>query len=66
MVFSYGYGDNKIDDNNSIYDCHADVAMGCRAHRPVEHIPGLTRNHRMPPLGTCSHRIAAAAGGCHG
>jgi hypothetical protein len=27
----------------------------------MEHIPGFTRSHWMPPLGTCLHRIAAAA-----
>ena len=61
MVFSYGYGDNKIDDKNSIFDRHADAAVRWRAHRPMEHIPGFTRSHCMPPLGRCSHRIAAAA-----
>jgi len=39
----------------------ASAAVRRRAHRPMEHIQGFTRSQWMPPLGECSHRIAAAA-----
>jgi len=29
--------------------------------RPMEHIPGFTRSHWMPPSGECLRRIAPAA-----
>jgi hypothetical protein len=43
------------------FDHHADVAVQCRAHRPMEHIQGFTRSHWMLPLGECLCRIALAA-----
>jgi hypothetical protein len=48
----------QIDDN---FDDHADAAVRCGAHRPMKHIQGFTQSQWMPPLGKCSHRIAAAA-----
>jgi hypothetical protein len=58
---------NKIDDNKKCreiagnFDGHADVAVQCRIHCQMEHIPGFTRRQRMLPLGKCLHRIAPAA-----
>ena len=43
------------------FDCHADAAVRCGAHRPMKHIQGFTRSHWMPPSGECLHCIAAAA-----
>ena len=40
---------------------HADVVLRCGAHHPMEHLPSFARSHKMPPLGKCLHRIAAAA-----
>ncbi len=37
------------------------MAVGYRAHRPMEHIPGFTRSHWMPPSGKCLCQIAPAA-----
>ena len=60
-------GDKEIIDNKKYtsnagdFDCRADAAVQYGAHRPMVHIPGFTRSHWMPPLGKCSHCIAAAA-----
>ena len=43
------------------FDCHVDAAVQSGAHRPMEHIPGFNRSHRMLPSGKCSHRITPAA-----
>jgi hypothetical protein len=43
------------------FDGHADVAVQCGMHRPMEYIPGFTRSHWMMPSGECLHRIAPAA-----
>jgi hypothetical protein len=43
------------------FDCHGDAAVQCRAHCPMEHIPGFTRSHWMPPSAECLHCIALAA-----
>jgi hypothetical protein len=57
---------NKIDGNKKYmsnagnFDHHADAAVQCRAHCPVEHILGFTRSHWMPPLGKCLRRISLA------
>ena len=65
MVFSYVSGQQRIGDNKKIrqiagdFDCHANAAVQCGAHRPIEHIPA--RSHWMSPSGEYSHRIAAAA-----
>ena len=59
-------GDNRIDDykeNREIsgrFDDHGDVEVQCGAHRPMEHIPGSTQSHWMPPSGKCLHCIAPA------
>ncbi len=58
---------NQIYDNKKCrqiagnFDGHADAAVWCGTHRPMEHIPGFTRRHWMLPSGKCLHRIAPAA-----
>jgi hypothetical protein len=60
-------GDNRINDNEKCresagdFDHHADAAVQHKAHRPMEHIPGFTRSHWMPPMGDCLCRFAPAA-----
>ncbi len=67
MLFSYVGGQQRIGDNKKCrqiagdFDCHADAAVRCGEHRPMEHIPGFNRSHYMPQLGECLHRIAVAA-----
>jgi hypothetical protein len=67
MLFSSGYGQHQIEDNEKCrqiagdFDCHADAAVRCGAHRPMDHIQGFTRSHWMPPLVDCLCRIAPAA-----
>jgi hypothetical protein len=43
------------------FDYHADAAVQCRVHHPMEHIQGFTRGHWMLPSGKCLRRIARAA-----
>ena len=44
MLFSYVGGQQRIGDNKKCrrfagdFDCHADVAVQCEAHRPMKHI----------------------------
>jgi hypothetical protein len=58
---------NQINDNQkcrqiaSNFDCHAAALVQCGTHCLMEHIPGFTRSHWMPPSGKCLHRIAPAA-----
>jgi hypothetical protein len=58
---------NKTNDNNKCreiagnFDRHADAAVQCGGHRPVEHIQGFTRSYSMLPLGNCRHLITQAA-----
>ena len=61
MLFSYGSGQQGIDNNEKcrriagdLY-CHADAAVRRGA---LEHIQGFTRSHWMPPLVECLGRIA--------
>ena len=67
MLFSYGSGQQRINDNEKCrqiardFDCHADAAVQCGAHRPMEHIRGFIRSHWMQPSGECLRRIAPAA-----
>jgi len=67
MLFSYVGGQQRIGDIKKCrriagdFDCHADAAVQCGAHRLMEHIPGFTRSHWMLPLGECLSRIAPAA-----
>jgi len=67
MLFSYVGGQQRIGNNKKCrridgnFNCHADAAVQCGAHRPMEHIPGFTRSHWMPSLGECLSRIAPAA-----
>jgi hypothetical protein len=53
--------DKKCRESAGDFDHHADAAVQCGAHRPMEHILGFTRSQWMPPLGKCLHRIAPAA-----
>ncbi len=67
MLFSYGGGQQQIDNNKKCrqiagnFDCHADAAVHGRAHCPLEHIQGFTQSHWMPPLVKCLHCLAPAA-----
>ena len=68
MLFSYDSGQQRIGNNKkcrrtagNFDSCHANAAVRCGEHRLIEHIPGFNRSHWMPPLGECSHCIAAAA-----
>ena len=67
MLFSYGSGQQRINDNEKCrqiardFDCHADAAVQRGAHRPMEHIRGFTRSHWMQPSGECLRRITLAA-----
>ena len=68
MLFSYGSGQQQIDNNEKCkwiagnIDFRADGAVvRYRAHHPLEHIPGFSRSHWMPPLGKCLCRIAPTA-----
>ena len=67
MLFSYVSGQQRIGDNKKcrqiagVFDCHADAAVRCGAHGPMENIQGFNRSHWMLPLGKCLHRIATAA-----
>jgi hypothetical protein len=48
MFFSYGSGQQRINDNEKCrqiardFDCHADAAVQRGLHRPMEHIQGFT------------------------
>jgi hypothetical protein len=59
--------DNEFNDKEKCrqiagnFDSHADAAVQCKMHRPMEHIPGFTRSHWMLPSGKCLHCIALAA-----
>ena len=59
-------GNNKINDEGKCrqiagkFDDHTDAAVQCGVYCPMEHIPGFTRNHWMPPLGECLCRITQA------
>ena len=67
MLFSYGSRQQWIDDNEKCrqisgnFDCYADAAVQCGAHRPLEHVEGFIWSHWMPPLGKCLRRIAPVA-----
>ena len=61
-TLAYIMCNQQIDNNEKCrqiagdFDCHADAAVQCGAHRPMEHILGFTQSHWMLPLGECSHR----------
>jgi hypothetical protein len=38
-------GDKKYSSNAGDFDGHADTAVPCGAHRPMEHIRGFVRSH---------------------
>jgi len=54
---SLGVEDNKIKDAKkytyfaSNFNHHGDEAVLLGLHHPMEHIPGFTRSHWMPPSG---------------
>jgi hypothetical protein len=54
-------GDKKYTSNAGHFDGHADMAVRCGAHRPMECIRGFMQSQLMPPLGKCPHHIAPAA-----
>jgi hypothetical protein len=70
MLFGYGSGPQQMDGNKTcrqiagIFDCHADAAVQCGAHRPMEHIQGFTRSYCYwtAPSGECLHRTALVNG----
>jgi hypothetical protein len=53
-------GNTKYTSNAGNFDDHADTAVQCGAHRPMELIRGFMQRH-MPPLGKCLRRNASAA-----
>jgi hypothetical protein len=62
VMGNYGIDDDKkYTSNNGDFDHHADVAVQCGAHCPMEHILGFTRSHWMPPSGEHLRHIALAA-----
>ena len=67
MLFNHGSGQQQIDDNKKCrqiagdFDSHGDAAVRREVHCPMEHIPGFTQSHWMPPSGECLRRIAPAA-----
>ena len=67
MLFSYGSGQQWIDDSQKIrriagnFDCHADSAVRRGAHCPMEHVQGFIQSHWMPPSGEWLRRIVPAA-----
>jgi hypothetical protein len=54
-------GNKKCRRIDGIFYYHGDAAVRRGAHRPMEHIPGFTRSHWMPPSGECLCRIAPVA-----
>jgi hypothetical protein len=66
MLFSYVSGQQRIGNDKTCrqipgnFDCHADAAVQCGAHLPIEHIQGVTWSHWMPPSGECLRHIAPA------
>jgi hypothetical protein len=67
MFFSYGSGQQRINNNNKCrqiardFDGHVDAAVRCGSHRPMEHIQGFTWSHWMPPLVECLRCITPGA-----
>ncbi len=53
--------DKKYTSNAGNFDGHADTAVRCGAHRPMERIRGFMRSHQLPPSGKCPRHIAPAA-----
>ena len=47
--------------NRWYFDCHADAAIQCGVHHPMEHIQGFIQSHWMLPPGECLRHIAPAA-----
>ena len=58
---------NRIDNDKKYmskagnFDHHAGEVVQCGAHHPMDHIPGFTRSHWMPPLGKCLRHMALVA-----
>jgi hypothetical protein len=53
--------DEKCRESAGDFNHHADVAVRCGVHRPIEYIPDFTRSHWMPPSSKGLRRIAPAA-----
>jgi len=53
--------DKQYTSNAGNFDYHADVAVRCNAHHPMEHISGFTRSHCMLPSGESLCHITLAA-----
>jgi hypothetical protein len=54
-------GDKNYKSNTGNFNDHADTAVQCRAHCPMERICGFMQSHWMPPSDECPCRIAPAA-----
>ncbi len=54
-------GDKKYTSNAGNFDGHADTAVQCGVHRPMERIRGFMRSHHMPPSGKWPHHITLTA-----
>jgi hypothetical protein len=67
MLFSYGYGYDKIDDDEWMtsavgrFDGHGSAPGQYRWHCPVQHVQGYSGSHLTPALSDYSLRIAPAA-----
>jgi hypothetical protein len=53
--------DEKFRQIAGNFNHHADAAVQCGEHCPMEHIQSFTRSHWMLPSGKCLRRIAPAA-----
>ena len=64
---AYGSGQQQIKEdkqymwNTGNFKHHTDVMVHCGVHCTMEHIPGFTRSHCMPPLGKCLRQFAPTA-----
>ena len=53
MLFSYGYGQQQIGDNNKCrriavdFECHTDAAVRRGVYLPIEHVQGSTGCHHQ-------------------
>jgi hypothetical protein len=57
-------GNKKYTSNAGKFDGHADTAVRCRVHLPMERISGIMQSHEIPPLGKCP--TLYRPGGHHG
>ena len=67
MLFKYGSGQQRIDNNTKCrqiagnFDCNLNAAVRRGAHCPMEHIHGFTRSRWIPPSSECLRPFAPAA-----